>query len=261
MESDLTESALLYKLWAWADKNRKQLVYGVIALAVAGAILAFYMVHANEKQNDANNALSKLTSHGVTANSAPPTPAALLQVAKDFPGTDAAERATLLGAADLFASGKYDEALAHFQQFIKDHGDSPLAAQAALGLASSQDALGKVNEAITSYQGIVDKYPNQNVAPQARLALARLLESQGKFKEARAQLEELARSYPGTITSQAVAQLQQLNAAHPELTATNRVTVPPATSLSTTPAAAASTPAVTTPATSAAPKINIPAQK
>jgi len=256
MESDLTESALFYKVWAWADKNRKQLLYGLVALAVVGVILAFYFAHASEKQNDASSALSKLTAR-VSPTTSEPTPESLLKVANDFPGTDAAQRAILLAAGNLFAAGKYDEALAQFQKFKQDYKDSPLSAQAALGVAASYDALGKTNEAISAYQNVADRYSNQNVAPQARLGLARLLEAQGKLKEARAQLEELTRSYPGTITSQAAMRLQELNAAHPELEATNRVTVPPSNTLLAPPTN--QTPAVTMPKTSAIPTLNIPA--
>ncbi|HWC61709.1 MAG TPA: tetratricopeptide repeat protein [Verrucomicrobiae bacterium] len=254
MESDVTQSALFYKTWAWADKNRKQLLYGLIGLVVVGIILAFYLAHASEKQTDANDALSKLTASSVLPNAPQPTPDALLKVNSDYPDTDAGQRALLLAAGDLFASGKYDIALAQFQKFIQNYANSPLVAQAALGAASCSDALGKTNDAIAGYQSVADRYTLQNVAPQARLGLARLLEAQGKFKEARAQLEEASRSYPGTVSSEAVSRLQELLAAHPELNAA----VPPAG----VPAGAltnSSSQAVSISKTSSAPVINLKA--
>jgi predicted negative regulator of RcsB-dependent stress response len=255
MESDVTQSALFYKTWAWADKNRKQILYGLIGLAVVGAILAFYLAHASEKRNDANNALSKLTAGSVVPNAPQPTPDALLKIASDYPGTEAAQRALLLAAGDLFAAGNYDAALTQFQNFVQKYNGSPLIAQAALGVASCYDALGKTNDAVSSYQSVADRYALQNVAPQAKLGLARLLEAQGKFKEARTQLEEVSRSYPGTISSEAVARLQELLAAHPEL---NAPVNPPASASVLTNSSSQS---VTISKTSAAPVINLQAPK
>ena len=222
MESDLTQSALFYKLWAWGDKNKKQLLWGLIALVVVGIGIAFWLAHQSEKQNDANDALSKLTSQGVVSGKAEPAPDAMLKVATDYSDTAAGQRALLLGASALFDAGKYDEAQARFQQFIKDYSDSPFMSQAAYGMATCYDAEGKTNDAVSAYQSIVDRYQNQNVAPQAKLALARLLEGQGKFSEARNNLEDILRSVQGTTASEAAGRLEQLNAAHPAVETTNR---------------------------------------
>jgi predicted negative regulator of RcsB-dependent stress response len=249
MDTDVTESELFYKLWAWGDKNKKQLLYALIALVVVGIVLAFYLAHKTESQNDANYALSKLTSR-VAPNAPEPTPDALLKIASDYPDTDAAQRALLLSAADLFAAGKYDVAQAQFQKFVKDYNSSPFAAQAALGIAACYDAEGKTNDAVSGYDAVISRYSGQNVVPQARLGMARLLEAQGKLKEARSELEELARSYPGTINSEAVTRLQELDAAHPELKQTTALpqTIAPIEN----PAAATATPA---PKATAAPMV------
>jgi TolA-binding protein len=221
MESDITQSELFAKLWVWGDKNKKQLLYGLIALAVVGMVVAFWLAHQNEKQNDANDALSQLTSRGFSPSASATTPQELLKIATDYPDTDAAQRALLLAAGDLFASGKYDEAQAQFQKFQQQYNSSPLVPQAALGVAACYDALGKTNDAVDAYQNIVDRYQTQNVFLQAKLSLANLLEAQGKFKEAKTHLEDLTRSYPGTISSEAASRLHDLSAAHPELMATN----------------------------------------
>jgi TolA-binding protein len=235
MESDATESALLYKLWAFGERNKKQLLWGLIALVVVGLGVAFWLAHQSELQNDASDALSKLTNQGLSSRAAEPTPEALLKVAADYANTAAGQRALLLGAADLFDAGKYDEAQAQFQKFLKDYSDSPLMAQAALGSAACLDAQGKTNDAASAYQSVIDRYPTQNVVPQARLSLARLLEAQGKVKEARSNLEEILHSSAGTITSEAAAHLQELNRAHPEETATNAAASTPVPSLNPKP--------------------------
>jgi predicted negative regulator of RcsB-dependent stress response len=250
MESDLTESAFFLKLWAWGDKNRKQLLYGLIALVVVGVIAAFWLAHASEKQKDANAALSALTSRSVATPGTKQSADAFLKVNADFPDTDAGQRALLLAAGDLFADGKYDVAMAQFNKFLQDYNSSPFAAQAALGVASCYDAMGKTNDAISGYQGIVARYPLQNVIAQAKLRLGTLLEAQGKYQEARSAFEDLARTFQGTMLgSEGLARFQALMAAHP-----------PAPPAATTPAPNASTlttpPAVSAPKTSSVPLTN-----
>ena len=235
MEPDVTQSATFYKLWAWGEKNKKQLLWGLLAVVVVGVGVAFWLAHQSELQNDASDALSKLTNQGLGSSAAEPAPDALLKMAADYPNTAAAQRALLLGAADLFDAGKYDEAQAQFQKFERDYSDSLLMAQAALGSAACLDAQGKTNDAASAYQSIIDRYPTQNVVPQARLSLARLLEAQGKVKEARSNLEEILHSSAGTITSEAAAHLQELNRAHPEETATNAAASTPVPSLNPKP--------------------------
>jgi len=252
MESDLTESALFYKLWAWGDKNKKQLLYGLIVVIVAGLVVAFWFAHENEKQKDANSALAALTSRNVGTLNSAPTADALIKVNSDYADTDAGQRALLLAAGDLFAAGKYDEAMAQFDKFIKNYNSSPLVAQAALGRASCYDAMGKTNDAVSGYQGLIDRYPAQNVVAQAKLRLGILLEAQGKYREARNQFEDLARNFQGTmIGSEGIERLQELNAAHPEAQpAPPAMTMPNASTLT-------APPAVSAPKTSAAPAISI----
>jgi predicted negative regulator of RcsB-dependent stress response len=249
MESDLTESALFYKLWAWGDKNRKLLLYGLIGLVVLGIIVAFWLAHAHEKQNDANAALAALTSRNPATPGGAADADAFLKVNADYPDSNAGQRALLLAAGDLFATGKYDVAMAQFNKFLKDYNNSPLAGQAALGIASCYDAMGKTNDAISGYQGVLGRYPNQNVEAQARLRLGTLLEAQGNYRDARDAFENLARKFQGTmIASEGIAHLQELNAAHPEAQ-------PPAPSAMTAPGIGSltATPVVSAPNTSAAP--------
>lgn len=220
MESDVTQSELLYKLYAWGDKNKKFLLGVLVALVIVGIGVAFWFSHQNEEQTDANNALSKLTTQE-TPTAPEPTPEALLGVAGNYAGTAAAQRALLLAAGGLFDAGKYDEAQAQFRKFVQDYSDSPFAAQAALGLAACMDAENKTNDAVTAYQGVADHYAQQNVAASAKMALARLMVAQGKFSDARNYLQEVARTYPAPTGSEAAEQLQELDAAHPEPQPTN----------------------------------------
>jgi predicted negative regulator of RcsB-dependent stress response len=228
MDADVTQSKAFLTLWAWADKNKKQLMWGLIGLAVVALGVAFWLAHQSESQNDANDALSKLVSPANMPGGTQPAADSLLKIAADYSGTEAGQRALLMAAGNLFATGKYDDAQGQFQKFIKDYNDSKLISQAAIGVAACYDAQGKTNDAIAGYQSVVDRYPNDDLIPQAKLALGRLLEAQGKFKEAKINLEDVYHNYPGTTEySEAVMRLQQLLKAHPELQSTNTPTAPP----------------------------------
>jgi predicted negative regulator of RcsB-dependent stress response len=259
MESDVKQTAVIYKLWAWGDKNKKQLFWGLVALVVVGIVVAFWLAHKSETQNDANYALSKLVSRSGGPSAAEPTADEYLKVVSDYPDTDAAQRALLLAAGDLFTQGKYEAAQAQFQKFVQQYNSSPLVSQAALGVAACLDAQGKTNDAVSAYDGVIGRYPSQNVVPQAKLSLARLQEAQGKFKEAKTAFEELTHSVGGTIGSEAAIRLQQLNATHPELQPTNTVNtlMPNVPGMVPVPAApkAAVTPAPANPAPAAPPAV------
>ena len=210
------------KLWVWGDAHKKQLLIALAAVLVVGLGIAFWLTHQSQQQINANDALSKLAVQAILPSASAPSAGALLKVAADFPGTDAAQRAILLGASELFAQGKYDEALGQFQRFLQEHGDSPFAGQAALGVAASMEAQGRTQDAINQYRSVSEHYQqNWNVGPQAKLALARLLEAQGKLQDAREELMDAVRNYPAESGAEANMRLRELLTAHPELIPTN----------------------------------------
>lgn len=218
MESDATQPAIFDKLWVWAETHTKQLLVGLAAVLVVGLVIAFWFVHQGQQQTDANDALSKLAARSILPNAPAPNADALLTVASDFSGTDAGQRAILLAASDLFAQGKYDQALGQFQRILQQQGDSPFTGQAALGVAATMEAQGRTQDAINAYRNVTEHYQqNWNVGPQAKLALARLLEAQGKLTEARDELMESVRTYPAEGGAEANMRLRELLTAHPEL--------------------------------------------
>ena len=222
MESDVTQPALIDKLWVWGDAHKRQLIFGFVAVLVVGLAIAIWFAHQNQEQTNANYALSKLVSRSISPTAPAPGADALLKVGADYSATDAGQRAVLLAAADLFTDGKYDEARAQFQRFLQEHSDSPFLGEAALGVAATFDAQGRTQDAINAYRNVADHYSqNWNVAPQAKLALARLLESQGKLPDARQELMDAVRTYPGESGAEANMRLRQLLTAHPELIPTN----------------------------------------
>jgi TolA-binding protein len=220
MDSDITQSDSFWKLWAWFEKNRKQVMYGVAATFGVALVVWFFIWRHQENLIAASEALAKASTAQMTnPNASQNSAEAFLKVAADYPGSPAAERAVLLAAGSLFTQGKYPEAQAQFGQFIHRFGGSRLLAQAKLGVAASLDAQNKPTEAIAAYKDLVDRHTSDIVAPQAKFALGRLYEAQNQPEQAKKLFEEIARgdSY-GSIGSEAGMRLEELKLKYPSLT-------------------------------------------
>ncbi|MBC8094649.1 MAG: tetratricopeptide repeat protein [Akkermansiaceae bacterium] len=216
MESDVTQSAVLFKTWAWAEAHKKHLLLGAAGVLVAGIVAGFYLYQQEQKQTAASQALSKIASQSSLTGKAA-EPEAFLKVASEYANTGGGERALLVAGARFFAEGKYSDAQAQFQKFLGQYAGSDFAGQAALGVAASLEAQGKTDEAVKAYKDISERRSNDLVAPQARLALGRIYESQGKWNEARDTYQQLARAEFGSIGQEAGMNLQSLMLKHPEL--------------------------------------------
>ena len=189
MQTDVTQSVLFYRLWEWAEKRRKQLIWGLAVAAVVGFGIGFFFWHETQSQAEANHALALITS---PANPNGRTADALAKVASDYPHTDAAARALLLAGAQFFIDSKFSDAQAQFDRYLREYRNGAFAGQASLGRAACLEQQGKTNDAITAYKDIADHHPTDNVAPPARLALGRLYEGLGNYDLARFSYEQIA---------------------------------------------------------------------
>jgi len=218
MSSEVAELPLSHKLWAWFETNRRQAVWGSALVVVLGLIIWFVVWQQGEKEVNASEALSKVSSTGATMPGAKPDASAYLKVAAAYPKSSAGARALLLAAGSYFVEGKYPEAKIQFERFAREHHDSPFMGQALLGIAASLDAQGKTNEALTAYKDLVEHHPGENVVPQAKFALARIYEAQGKVELSRTQYEDLNRADAyGSLGSEAGMRLEELLARNPQL--------------------------------------------
>jgi tetratricopeptide (TPR) repeat protein len=218
MSSEVAELPLSHKLWAWFETNRKQAVWGSALVIVLGLIIWFVVWQQGEKEVNASEALSKVTSTAVTTPGAKPDAAAYLKVVAAYPKSAAGARALLLAAGSYFVEGKYPEAKTLFERFAREHPDSPFMGQALLGKAACFDAQSKTNEALTAYKDLVDHHPGENVVPQAKFALARMYEAQGKVELSRTLYEDLNRGDAyGSLGSEAGMRLEELLAKNPQL--------------------------------------------
>lgn len=217
MHSDALGSDGFFKVVAWLEANKRQVLLGTGTAIVVGLIIYFIIWQRTEKQTAAGEAFSKALAAQINSPSGKSDPAEFLKVANAYPGSKAAERALLMAAASLYAEGKYAEAQAQFEKFTREHPSSPLTAQALLGIASSLEAQGRTDQALNAYKSLVERYPGENVVPQAKFALGRTYEAQNKPELARNMYEDLARDNLGTLAQEAGMRLEELKLKYPNL--------------------------------------------
>jgi len=235
MQSEVAQLPLSHRLWAWFETNKKQALWGTVAVIGLGLIIWFVIWQQGEKEVNASEALATVSipQNGI-GGARPGAADAFLKIAATYPKSSAGARALLLAAGSLFVEGKYPEAKAQFERFTREDHDSPFMGQALLGIAASLDAQGKTNEAVTAYKDLVDHHPGESVIPQAKFALARLYEAQNKLELARSLYEELNRNEPyGSLGSEAGMRLEELLAKNPSLIPKPATSAPGALSLAT----------------------------
>ncbi|HET7626625.1 MAG TPA: tetratricopeptide repeat protein [Verrucomicrobiae bacterium] len=215
MESDITESPLLYKTWLWFEANKKQVITGLVVIVVLGIAAGIYFYGRMQKNVSASEALAELTTRGPESGQVQPE--AFAKIATDYAGTSAAGRALLVAGARYFEASNYTQAQAQFEKFLSQYRDSDFTGQALFGIAASLDAQGKSADAIKAYKDIIEHHSTDEVAPQAMLALGQIYEAQGDFELARDTYGQLERMGPGSLGSTAAMRLQDLESKHPEL--------------------------------------------
>jgi predicted negative regulator of RcsB-dependent stress response len=272
MDSEATQTVTVYDVLAWVETNKKALLIGFAAAVVIGFGMMIYRYNADQREVTASDALLQLKA-SVTPDATNQVDAAeFLNIAKQYPGTTAADRALLLAAGAMFAEGKYADAQAEFKKFQQERPQSPFAATAAYGVAASLDAQGNRDGALTEYQNLSVRYPNSSVLDNAKLAIARIYEAKNQPEQALRIYDELTKGTAmNTAASDAMSRRSELVLKHPELVKTTNaptasVTLP-STNLTVTastnapPPAATNTPAAEAAATNAAPaSTNTPAK-
>ena len=213
----------IYDILAWLEVNKKRILITFLIATAIGFAMAIYRYIKTQKEHQASAALIDLRPPLNAPTNYPPTQAsAYFKIAEQFRGTEAAERAKILGATALFNENNYVEAKSRFEEFLKDHPNSPWAPIAMLGVGNSLEAQNKPEEALGSLQGLLTKYPDSAVVTDAKLAIARIHESQKKPEMALQIYEELSRGAGAQQgDSQAAARREALLKAYPHLRKTN----------------------------------------
>ncbi len=199
MQPDVSETDSLLKLWAWILANQKRLLMAAAGIAIIALILFLISNYQESKEITASEALSNVQPPRL--KDAPPPgemAKAYLKIIQDYPGSRAAVQATLRAATALFEDGKYAEAQAQFENFLRLDPGSSFAAQAAYGVAVCLDAAGKTTEAAAKYDEVAKLYSKDGISEEAKLGLASVYIAQGKPEMAYKQLEEILQGVQGS---------------------------------------------------------------
>jgi len=218
MDSEVVQLPVSERLWLWFDTYKQQVAIAVGVLAVAALVIWFVIWQRDQKEIEAGAALAQVTTSQLEgANKADAAPA-YLKIANTYPHSVAGARAVLQAAGALFTEGKYPEAQAQFERFIREYQGSTFMGEALLGVAACLDADGKTDQAITAYKDLVSRHSTDSVVPQAKFSLARLYEAQNKPELARDLYQEVERASPFTsLGNEAGVRMEELIAKHPTL--------------------------------------------
>lgn len=221
MDGETQSTDLYIRMIEWVQARRKQLLIGLIVVAVLALAAGIMAWKKAQNNTDANAEFFSVPNLGM-ARTGPVSTGPLLEVANDYPDTPAGEHARILGAEELFIQGKYPEAYKQFTDYLGTYPDSVLVPQAKVGIAACLEAEGKISDAINKYHEIILAYPtDMNIVSPAKLTLARLYEAADQPQQALSYYAELARMLkqnpydPWAAEAQERAQL--LISRHPEL--------------------------------------------
>jgi len=226
MQTERTQPALIYQLWAWFENHKKQTIQVTAIIAVIACVVSYYFWSQNQREANASRELSKIMFMRTA------TAEEYSNLASQYSGTSAGANALLMAAQTLFAAGKYPEAQAQFQKFRTDYRASQFLGTALFGIATCLDAQGKTDEAIAAYEDLVQRRAGDMVALQSEFALARLYESQNKLDKALAAYDTVSQmGGTGTYGAEAGIHAHELRAQHPTLAkaAEAPADLPPAT--------------------------------
>lgn len=111
---------------------------------------------------------------------------------------DSSENQAYEAAYNLFKAGKYKDAIAQFNKFIKSYPASNFVPSAQYWVGNSYFALRDFKNAITAQEKLLSAYPDSAKAPDAMLNIASSQQETGKKTAAKKTLETLIARYPGS---------------------------------------------------------------
>ncbi len=219
MQSQDAVTLYFFKTWSWVETNAKRIAVGAVIAIIAIVVVSYYFWRQNQIEITAGEALTQLVVSISPNSDAGQVAADYLKIAADYPGSLAGERALMLGAGALFASGQYAPAQAQFQKYLDTQPGGAFSAQAALGVAASLDAQGKTDSAAEAYQRVISAFSDVNAVDAAKFALAKIDEQRGKVIDAETFYQEVARNNPNNLLgSEAAFHAMQLRAKLPATT-------------------------------------------
>jgi len=109
----------------------------------------------------------------------------------------AAEKDDYARAYDLLAKGNSSEAVASFDQFLRDYPDGPLSDNAWYWQGEAKYANRNFDDALYNFSVVVEYFPSSPKVSDSRLKIGYSLYEQQRFEEARQVLVGVTNDYPG----------------------------------------------------------------
>ncbi|HZJ54226.1 MAG TPA: tetratricopeptide repeat protein [Myxococcaceae bacterium] len=204
---------------SWFSHRRSLVVGAAVAVVVLGFAVALTKTLSDRREHKARNALGSalgVLSRPIQADLPPgstedPPPfkseqerdqagaTALSGVLSSFPGSRAAVTATLPLAAAEVRLGQLDQAIGHYEAYLRGAPASePLRATALDGLGHAREAKGELPQALEVYERMAREESAGFLAGMGSFHRARVLALMGKKQEAAQAFAELVSASPGT---------------------------------------------------------------
>jgi predicted negative regulator of RcsB-dependent stress response len=206
-------------------QNWKELLVGlVIALALLGSFM-FYQSRTRKAREQAFTQLAVAS-----------TLAQFNEISRQFPSSKAAEMAALMAARTQYDSGDFAEADKFYTDFISQHPKHYMVPAAKLGRVHCMEATAQPEEALAGFEQFVKDYPSEiALCTVAKLGMARCLRAMGKAQDAIAVYDTLILEQPDSEWKPLIEDLK--NATVKDLERLSAQTVPAAAAAPALPAA------------------------
>ncbi len=201
-EEHKTEGETLSKTEAFIDKNKKKIIYAVVALVV---IIAGYFIYnkiylgpkddeAHQEMFMAENYFAK-DSFKLALNGDGQYPG-FIRIADDYSSTHAGNLANYYAGICYLHLGQFEDAIQYLKKYSTDDVLLYSSSQGALGDASLE--LNKLEDAVSYYEKAANDKPNQFSSPFYLMKLGFVYEKLNQWDKALEVYETLEKQYNRT---------------------------------------------------------------
>lgn len=206
----LNQEPTLNNSEAFFLKNKKAIIYGVLAVIIIIAGIIVYKQYVSAPREDkASTALAKgqeyfqqdLYEKALNGDGA--GYAGFVKVADDYSSTNAGNLANLYAGLCYAQLGKWNEATKYLEEFdAKDDQMISPAAEGALGNAYAH--LKQLDKAVKHLKSAAKNADNNSLSPTFLIQAGEILESQGKAAEALELYKEIKEKYVYSMQYQTI---------------------------------------------------------
>jgi tol-pal system protein YbgF len=154
---------------------------------------------SRDMYGDVDRRLSALEGNG-------PSAAAVGVGATALPVPQGDDRANYQAAFDLLKDGKYNEAIAGFNQFLKTFPTSALADNAQYWLGEAHYVNKQYSDALRDFRTVLEKYPDSRKTPDALLKIGFCNYELKNYSEARSSLNQVVQRFGDTTAARLASQ-------------------------------------------------------